>query len=84
MTIKLSELIQKPIEVVTKTYQVNRKKGWGVIAKELGIQPGSKEFHALKKKTKSSQKHLRIIIDHDLDLVKAEIKSITRLMEVLS
>jgi hypothetical protein len=25
-----------------------RKKGWGAIAKELGIKPGSAEFHALK------------------------------------
>ena len=24
------------------------KKGWGVIAKNLGIKPGSEEFHALK------------------------------------
>lgn len=24
------------------------KNGWGAIAKELGIKPGSKEFHALK------------------------------------
>jgi hypothetical protein len=32
-----------------KEYQVHKGKGWGVIAKNLGIKPGSKEFHALKK-----------------------------------
>lgn len=27
------------------------KKGWGAVAKELGIKPGSKEFHRLKLKS---------------------------------
>jgi hypothetical protein len=27
----------------------NKGKGWGVIAKNLGIKPGSAEFHALKR-----------------------------------
>lgn len=27
------------------------KKGWGAVAKELGIKPGSKEFHRLKSKS---------------------------------
>lgn len=27
------------------------KNGWGAIAKDLGIKPGSKEFHALKNST---------------------------------
>ena len=35
-------------EAIVETYQTNRTKGWGVIAKELGIKPGSAEFHALK------------------------------------
>ena len=33
---------------VKNTYQAHKGKGWGVIAKELGIKPGSREFHALK------------------------------------
>ena len=33
---------------VFKIYNANKGKGWGVIAKELGIKPGSPEFHALK------------------------------------
>ena len=33
---------------VFNSYNANRGKGWGVIAKELGIKPGSPEFHALK------------------------------------
>ena len=29
------------------------KKGWGAVAKELGIKPGSREFHKLKSKSMS-------------------------------
>ena len=38
---------QHPDRVMT-VYAPNKNKGWGVIAKELGIKPGSAEFHALK------------------------------------
>jgi hypothetical protein len=34
---------------VVDVYKKNRGKGWGVIAKSLGIKPGSPEFHALKR-----------------------------------
>jgi len=30
-------------------YRADKGKGWGVLAKSLGIKPGSKEFHALKR-----------------------------------
>jgi len=43
-----------------------------------------RELTALKKSTKTSQKHLKIILDHDIDLVEAEIKSISKLSDVLS
>lgn len=36
-------------EEVARIYSRDKGKGWGVIAKELGIKPGSPEFHALKK-----------------------------------
>lgn len=48
MALKISVLTKKPIEFVVGEYKKNQGKGWGVIAKELGIKPGSKEFHALK------------------------------------
>ena len=48
MTVGLANITEKPIETVVETYKANRGKGWGVIAKQLGIKPGSKEFHALK------------------------------------
>jgi len=49
MCFRLGQVASKPVEVVANEYQANRVKGWGVIAKNLGIKPGSKEFHALKK-----------------------------------
>jgi len=49
MCFRVGQVASKPVEVVTKEYQGNKGKGWGVIAKNLGIKPGSKEFHELKK-----------------------------------
>src|SRR5512139_2974221 len=49
MCFRVGQVASKPVEVVTKEYQRNKEKGWGVIAKNLGIKPGSKEFQELKK-----------------------------------
>ncbi len=49
MCFRVGQVASQPVEVVMKEYQTNKGKGWGVIAKNLGIKPGSKEFHALKK-----------------------------------
>ena len=48
MCLQLSLMTSHPPEIVVQTYRKNNKKGWGAIAKELGIKPGSDEFHALK------------------------------------
>jgi len=48
LTVEISKITHKSIDRVVEVYQVNKGKGWGVIAKELGIKPGSSEFHALK------------------------------------
>ena len=53
LAIELSELSGKSIDQVVEIYEVNKDKGWGFIAKELGIKPGSPEFHSLKKQTKN-------------------------------
>lgn len=49
MLFQLGEFSGRPVDQVYQVYQPNRKKGWGAIAKELGIKPGSPEFHALKR-----------------------------------
>lgn len=48
MVFQLGQMTHRPPETVMQTYQAHKGKGWGVIAKELGIKPGSREFHALK------------------------------------
>jgi hypothetical protein len=49
MVLQLSLMSKNKPETVLQTYTKHRDKGWGVIAKELGIKPGSSEFHALKR-----------------------------------
>lgn len=49
MCLRVGELAHQPIDRVIEEYKLHRGSGWGVIAKNLGIKPGSAEFHALKK-----------------------------------
>lgn len=49
MCLQLGQMLRLPPERILQTYNANRGRGWGVIAKELGIKPGSAEFHALKR-----------------------------------
>lgn len=49
LVIEISKITKRPVDEVAKIYRANRAKGWGAIARELGIKPGSPEFHALKK-----------------------------------
>ncbi len=46
---RLGEMSGRPYDRVLREYKSSQGKGWGVIAKSLGIKPGSKEFHALKR-----------------------------------
>ena len=48
MCLQLCRMTNKQPERVVQTYKSNKSKGWGVIAKQLGIKPGSAEFQALK------------------------------------
>ncbi len=49
MCLRVAQIAKQPTEVVVMEYKAHKGKGWGVIAKNLGIKPGSKEFHELKK-----------------------------------
>jgi len=48
MVFQLGQFSGRQPERVMEIYEFSRGKGWGVIAKRLGIKPGSAEFHALK------------------------------------
>lgn len=49
MIFRLGEMSKQPIETVMQRYRTGKSKGWGNLAKSLGIKPGSPEFHALKR-----------------------------------
>jgi len=49
MAFRLGEMSHRPVEDVVNVYKKNKRKGWGVMARSLGIKPGSAEFHALKR-----------------------------------
>lgn len=49
MCLQLGQWTHRQPEEVVRVYKANRGKGWGVIAKSMGIKPGSAEFHALKR-----------------------------------
>ena len=49
MIFQLGNMASQPTEKVMDVYQSGQGKGWGALAKELGIKPGSAEFHALKR-----------------------------------
>ena len=55
--LKLGRLSGHSIERVQHEFQAHRGQGWGVIAKNLGIKPGSKAFHELKNTEKFKQQH---------------------------
>ena len=48
MLLRLGEMSNQPIDHVIEKYKAEKGKGWGVLAKSLGIKPGSRDFHALK------------------------------------
>jgi hypothetical protein len=49
MVLRLGEISRQQTDYVIEKYKSGRGKGWGALAKSLGIKPGSKEFHALKR-----------------------------------
>jgi len=49
LMLRLGEMSGKPVDYVVDKYRHNKRKGWGALAKSLGIKPGSEEFHALKR-----------------------------------
>jgi hypothetical protein len=50
LVFEMAALLKKPPSAVVVAYKSNKGKGWGTVAKSLGIKPGSAEFKALKDK----------------------------------
>ena len=49
MATALAKATHRPVLTVAEKYNKNPGKGWGVVAKDFGIKPGSSEFHQLKR-----------------------------------
>jgi len=53
MGLELSQFLNKPINTIFNDYRDGgATKGWGNLAKEYGIKPGSDEFHRFKQRMK--------------------------------
>lgn len=48
MVLQISQMANVAPEVVLQRYQRSRGQGWGRLAQDMGIRPGSREFFALK------------------------------------
>jgi len=48
LVLELGRITKTPPATVIALYKDNKGKGWGAVAKALGIKPGSAEFKALK------------------------------------
>ncbi|WP_455168519.1 hypothetical protein [Aegicerativicinus sediminis] len=55
LTLEIARLTRRSYVDVLKVYEKDKTKGWGYIAKQLGIKPGSAEFHQLKNNASSKK-----------------------------
>lgn len=55
----LAKISGKPLLMVVELYKKSSAKGWGALAKELGIKPGSPGFKLLKDKSSASSEKLK-------------------------
>lgn len=44
----IAQVIGRPCRYVVDEWAANHGQGWGVVARRLGVKPGSAEFHRLK------------------------------------
>jgi hypothetical protein len=61
MATALAGASRRPVLSIAEGYKKNRGKGWGVMAKSLGIKPGSREFHELKAGAQGSLDHMHAL-----------------------
>jgi hypothetical protein len=59
LVLELGKLSGKPPAAVVTVYRQNKGKGWGAVAKALGIKPGSAAFKALKANASEKEQKLK-------------------------
>ena len=55
LALEISKLSRRSIDDIIVIYKKHKGKGWGYIAKQAGIKPGSAEFHQLKNNASSKK-----------------------------
>ncbi|TDQ22786.1 hypothetical protein [Tenacibaculum caenipelagi] len=55
LALEICKLSRKPVDDVIVIYKTHKNKGWGYIAKQAGIKPGSAAFHQLKNNANSKK-----------------------------
>lgn len=55
LALEISKIAKIPEDNVLSIYKTDKSKGWGYIAKQAGIKPGSDEFHQLKNGARSKK-----------------------------
>lgn len=55
LALEISKMSNASIDHVINNYEKHKSKGWGYIAKESGIKPGSAEFHQLKNNSRNKK-----------------------------
>jgi hypothetical protein len=79
LMLRLGEMSGRSVNYVFEKYRHNKRKGWGALAKSLGIKPGSEEFHALKRghDLKGGNTHIEVAYsnnDHEKSMKKGKGK----------
>lgn len=64
----IAQTLGRPCRFVVDEWDRNHAKGWGAVAAELGIKPGSAEFHRLKRGFVPTYDRWARPIDIDADL----------------
>lgn len=55
LAFEISRIARVSLDDVLTVYRKHKSKGWGAIAKQLGIKPGSAEFHQLKNRASAKK-----------------------------
>jgi hypothetical protein len=55
LALEISKISKTSVDNIVYHYKKHKNKGWGYIAKEAGIKPGSAEFHQLKNNSRNKK-----------------------------
>ena len=61
MATALSKISKKPVGAIAEDFRQNPGRGWGVMAMNLGIKPGSPEFKQMKTNARDSVDRMKTV-----------------------